>query len=525
MNNDINKLNQLYNNILGRDVDESGIKTYLPMIKKRDIKKITDSLQSSREYLKTQNPNEQMQDNVIEKFDSMKGDRKTYISQSAKTDFIDSSPYSKIFDIVLNSLKNNAESKIDIQNLKLSLINSIANNERITVFPHKEYLFNGDKFIDSLKNYNNFIYYVSFVVLCLLVKGLTGKTVATCGSQNKLRTLVKNKCANFPDLFNEMKESIFSQLSIRINGQIPTPEEIEKFTSFIKNQDSLSVIKYMQSKCEKVIEQENKQITDYLSTLPQKPRVLLHIAYLENQEPYLLQKMLDHAYNLKEHNPHLDINYYFENDRVGKESKDYTPWSRVKRVRNIMLSRTNLDDYDYLYVIDSDIVSYPYNFVSRAIGLNPEGITAPVMLIENSNVFYDWCGYQQKDRTSINSKYARDIMKKGCASRNFDLNPPYVKNDNRLVEIDCVGCTYVVPTSTFQKGYGKLQDELLKVFRMAKVNNHKIFDNIVQYEDHPSFTDHYTVCTALRSQGGKIFMDRGSVAYHADLPIYGENWH
>jgi hypothetical protein len=116
-------------------------------------------------------------------------------------------------------------------------------------------------------------------------------------------------------------------------------------------------------------------------------------------------------------------------------------------------------------------------------------------------------------------------MDKSCLQRNFSLHPPYVKDDSRLVEIDCVGCTYVVPTKVFRQGYGNLKNELLEVFKLAKVSNHKINENIVQYEDHPTFTDHYTICTALRSQGGKVYMDRGSVAYHADLPIYGENWH
>ena len=70
-----------------------------------------------------------------------------------------------------------------------------------------------------------------------------------------------------------------------------------------------------------------------------------------------------------------------------------------------------------------------------------------------------------------------------------------------------------------------MQQELIETFDIAKVKNHKIKENIVQYEDHPSFTDHYTICAAIRANGGKIIMDRGSAAYHADLPIHGEAWH
>jgi hypothetical protein len=190
-----------------------------------------------------------------------------------------------------------------------------------------------------------------------------------------------------------------------------------------------------------------------------------------------------------------------------------------------MINKYNIRDYDYLYIIDSDMIDYPHDFVSRAIGLNPEGITAPLALIQNSITFYDWCGYQKKCATSLNSPYADYILMLSVPQRNFELLPPYVNDDSRLVEIDCVGCTYVVPSKVFDLTYGDLQQELLEVFDIADVTNHKISENKVQYEDHPSFTDHYTICAAIRANGGKIYMDRGSAAYHADLPIFGEKWH
>jgi hypothetical protein len=256
-----------------------------------------------------------------------------------------------------------------------------------------------------------------------------------------------------------------------------------------------------------------------------KPKILVMIAYLETQNCYFHEKMMYNCYSLPTANPLLDIEYALDNERIQKESGDYTPWSRVKRIRNMMINKYPIKNYDYLYIIDSDIIDYPHNFLTRAVGLNPNGITAPLALIQNSVIFYDWCGYQKKDATSINSKYAKYILDKGCKSRNFNLSPPYVDDSSRLVEIDCVGCTYVVPTWVFSSSYGDSQQELLQVFELSKVKNHKIKENIVQYEDHPTFTDHYTICTALRSNGGKVLMDTGSAAYHADLPLFGESWH
>ena len=354
--------------------------------------------------------------------------------------------------------------------------------------------------------------------------------VHTCGTQRRIKALLQkmNTLTTFEDFFQVTHVDLLNYLSIRINGSVLKVSELNKLKDkIVLDADSSFVIDYLQDKDKEVRAEEKQTIESNITSLKKKPKVLLHIAYLENQEEYLLQKMLEHAYNVQKLNPLLDIEIYFENDRVGKEKGDYTPWSRVKRIRNLMLDRTeNWDDLDYIYVIDSDIVWYPYDFVSRAVGLNPNGITAPLALIENSNVFYDWCGYQKKDHTSIRSKYKQFILNKSCSQRNFALAPPYVYDDKRLVELDCVGCTYVVPTSVFKGTYeGQHKQELLEVFNFASVKKHNIAEGKVRYEDHPTFTDHYTVCTALRSQGGKVLLDRGSTAYHADLPIYGEEWH
>lgn len=517
--NVLSELNQIYKELLHRNVDEYGIRAYGEKIKKGDRVTVKHMIKKSAEYKQLHITN--IQNNTM---NSMSGDRKTHFFNN-DTSMIDNHKYGNLLNKLLQLIIDISSSSINKNNIKLSILNSIAKNLKITIFPHKEYYFNTNIFIDSLKNFDNFVYFVLFLAITNVIKGISNKMVATCGTQQRLELLNNIDINNFNELFSILNRYVLDYLAVRICGTQLTDDEIILLTKYCIEKNSSKIIDYLENKVRYITNKENALIETYLKNLSIKPKVLVHIAYLENQEPHLLQKMLFHAYNLQAHNPLLDINLYFENDRVNKEVKDYTPWSRVKRIRNIMLSRTNLNDYDYLYVIDSDIVSYPYDFVSRAIGLNPNGITAPVMLIENSNVFYDWCGYQKKNHTSIKSEFRDCIMDKSCAKRNFSLQPPYVNDDSRLVEIDCVGCTYVVPTKVFKEGYGNLKNELLEVFKLAKVSNHKINENIVQYEDHPTFTDHYTICAALRSQGGKVYMDRGSVAYHADLPIYGENWH
>ncbi len=521
--NKISILNDLYQQILGRPVDESGIDTYLNYIyKNHGIQYITRELMKSTEYRNKQNS-----------FNSMTGDRTSYISDT--TSDISKSALNKIFTAVIGEMILIDNKSYDaksltarIETVKLSLSYIYKNKISLSVFPHRENYFNTEQFNNSIKNINNFKYWVYFLCLSNLWKSFYKKTVSTCGTDLFVTKLTKLTKLDFHNIFTSIADHILDYLSIKIIGRLLDKEEKLKCISFILQDNSSDMIDYILSLNDQYNSEMNLAIDNIkklTNKLGRKPKLLVMIAYLETQNHYFIQRMLENVSKLTENNPLIDIEFALDNDRISKESTDYTPWSRVKRIRNLMIDKYPIHNYDYLYIIDSDIIDYPLNFPTRAIGLNPDGITAPMALIQNSVVFYDWCGYQKLGATSINSEYARYIMDKGCKVRNFALSPPYVNDQSRLVEIDCVGCTYIVPSSIFKQTYGSLQKELIKVFELAKVKNHKIKENIVQYEDHPTFTDHYTICTAVRANGGKIYMDRGSAAYHADLPIYGEAWH
>lgn len=523
-------LNDIYMRVLGREADESAVKNYLPYIHKSNgIKKITEDLMRSNEF-KLKNNKQHNKTN----FNSMTGDRTSYINSNVND--IRSSPYSTIFYNIIKNivlLDNQSYSTEQLENRILTIENSLThigrNNLSFTIFPHKEFSFNSDTFNNSLRDVKTFQYWVYYLCICNLWKGLYNKVVATCGTANTINQLLKIKKYDFDTIFTGLSQYILNYLAIRIVGRALSDQEKEKCIIFIKNLDSNLLIDYLYSLIQSTVDSEslsiNNNIIKLTKSLGRKPKVLVMIAYLETQNQYFLHRMMTNISKLQEHNPLVDIEFALDNERIGKESTDYTPWSRVKRIRNLMIKKYPIDKYDYLYIIDSDIIDYPLNFPTRAIGLNPNGITAPVALIQNSVVFYDWCGYQKLGATSIYSEYAKYLFDKGSRIRNFQLTPPYVNDNSRLVEIDCVGCTYIVPTVVFNQTYGTLQQELLQVFKLAKVTNHKIQENIVQYEDHPTFTDHYTICAAVRANGNKIYMDRGSVAYHADLPIHGEAWH
>jgi hypothetical protein len=468
-------------------------------------------------------------------FNSLKGDRTSHISSNDLSK-INNSQYNTLltklieFAILIENPfypKDSLEKRIDT--IKLSLIHIGNNNLPFTIFPHLEYYFNTEKFNNSLKIAKNIKYYTIYVLILNIWKILYRKDVATCGTKQFIESVKNQNINNFEDIFKVSSVFLINYLSIRMCGRLLNNNEKNIVSELLVNERYSDFIDYLENINQNIVNKENilakNNILSFIEQHKRKPKVLVMIAYLETQNCYFLEKMMYNCYSLPMTNPLIDIEYAFDNERIEKEQRDYTPWSRVKRIRNRMINKYPIKDYDYLYIIDSDIIDYPHNFLTRAVGLNPNGITAPLALIQNSVVFYDWCGYQKKGATTINSKYSKYIMDKGCKIRNFNLSPPYIDDDSRLVEVDCVGCTYVVPTWVFSSSYAESQEELLKIFELAKVKNHKIKENIVQYEDHPTFTDHYTICTALRSNGGKVLMDTGSAAYHADLPLFGENWH
>jgi hypothetical protein len=517
------KLNNIYRRVLGRDVDESGIQTYLNKLNVTNGETfIEHDLRSSQEFKNLSGHGSD--------FNSLTGDRVAYI-KSNDTSLIDNSPFKDILNNLIRLIvlvDNPTFDQDDLDNrvttVKKSLINSGKNNLPFTIFPHLEYLFNTDRFDDSLKNYKNFQYYLLYMIIANVWKILFNKQVDTCGTAQFVRSL-NFKAKSFDDIIHPIKQFFINYFSIRISGRLLSPSEIQVVNQFIDDHRSDLFIDYLRDIYRDDLIREENIISQTLSNMDHQPSVLVMIAYLETQSLYFIERMMYHCSRLREANPLLKIDFALDNDRVGKESGDYTPWSRVKRIRNMMINRYDIHKYDYLYIIDSDIIDYPHDFLTRAIGLNPEGITAPVALIQNSIVFYDWCGYQKKGNTSLYGPYGKYIKNLSVKERNFNLQPPYVDDNSRLVEIDCVGCTYVVPSKVFNYSYGNMKSELIETFSIAGVTNHKIHEDKVQYEDHPCFTDHFTICAALRANGGKVFMDRGSAAYHADLPIHGEAWH
>lgn len=194
-------------------------------------------------------------------------------------------------------------------------------------------------------------------------------------------------------------------------------------------------------------------------------------------------------------NPDHALTLHFDFEPIERVPGETTPWAKVARVRNRMLDRVDFRRWDYVLWIDADVMAYPHDMPTRLIAANPEGITSPLVFIEGSEILYDWaaCIYKGKDGIEPDN---REYL----PGRNIATLPPYWLESDvaEFVEMDCVGTVTMVPAKLY---------------------------NWIRYEDHPAFTDHYSICRAARSCGRKVGILRTCTALHADLPKYGEPFH
>jgi hypothetical protein len=156
-------------------------------------------------------------------------------------------------------------------------------------------------------------------------------------------------------------------------------------------------------------------------------------------------------------------------------------FSAHARSRNAVLDAINLDDYDYLYWIDADIVAWPSGLLSWALTHNPEGVSAPAVTLDRcGDRFYDILGY----------------LEDGVGARMFT---PWFNQGGRIVTLESVGCCYVIPAAVYRGG--------------------------ARYQDTPGATEHLSVMAAASGQGRPILANLGLRAIHAYLPDYGEALH
>lgn len=226
--------------------------------------------------------------------------------------------------------------------------------------------------------------------------------------------------------------------------------------------------------------------------------ILLVLIIKPQMHPWLQRNAIEKATDVALTNEGHNVSIHIDRRPITlSQTEQRTPWSKVTLARNRVLQNIQFWDYEYLLWVDADVTDYPCDMPSRFIELNPDGITAPLILIEGSNTFYDFAA-----SIMAGCDHIEPTNRSRLVGRNLQHEYPYwpVEPTERFVDMDCVGTITLVPTDIY-------------------------LNNSDAYEDHPAFTDHYPICKMARSEGKRVGIDRGTIAYHANLPQYGEAWH
>lgn len=178
-------------------------------------------------------------------------------------------------------------------------------------------------------------------------------------------------------------------------------------------------------------------------------------------------------------------------------------------LRNTFLHINNLKKYDYMLVVDTDIL-FDCITISRLIKhienprLDSCGVIAPMIFIENHssniNYFYDTFAYRIRDEI-------------------FSHKKPYVPIELHkqtkhkwIIEVDSVGSLYLIKTDIFTD-YDIYYDTYIR--NDTKNHPQRIYES-----------EQVVLCKNIKQKTPyKIYVDLSSKVYHINLESYGLKWH
>lgn len=222
--------------------------------------------------------------------------------------------------------------------------------------------------------------------------------------------------------------------------------------------------------------------------------VLVAIPIRPTQHPALKAACFQRALALTDANPGCHFQFVFDLRPVDGKPTDCRPWSKVARARNRIVKECALDSFDYVLWIDSDVIDYPPDMPTRLIAANPGGMTAPIPLVEGfDRRFYDWSAFIRKGTCHIRPTEWINLPGRNVGHVGWEECFP-----DPVTEMDVVGTITMVPAIVYKT---------------------------VEYEDHAAYTDHFPICNGVRALGQKVCAVRDVIVTHANLPLYGEQWH
>lgn len=171
-----------------------------------------------------------------------------------------------------------------------------------------------------------------------------------------------------------------------------------------------------------------------------------------------------------------NIDYVIQEDEPIQTPHMGRYWQHA-RARNQLIHDYLDDDYTHVLWLDADIVACSPSLPSTLYKANPNGITAPLVLIEGGNLFYDTMAFIEGGKQPMTVH-------------------PYFRSKRDFVNLDCVGSVYLIPA------------HILRRRMYASTMN----------------TEHYPVMMEAISQDLKVGCLTTETAYHARVAEYEELW-
>lgn len=205
---------------------------------------------------------------------------------------------------------------------------------------------------------------------------------------------------------------------------------------------------------------------------------------IREEEKFLADAQADDKYNIT-----LIRDFSGPGDSITSRRKFYARAKHIAGIRQDMVEKHILKDkYDYVLWIDADLIEYSYSTFSELVKVSKDlkAITAPKIILQGfKDRFYDIAGFVINDRW-CSVKY------------------PYFGEENRdkkHVELESVGCFYLVPGEIYYKG-----------------GDYCTYLN-------SKFTEHYSICKWGEKFGYKSICCMNLQVTHATLFKYGERFH
>lgn len=213
---------------------------------------------------------------------------------------------------------------------------------------------------------------------------------------------------------------------------------------------------------------------------------------MRSSTPPELQARCQSIYNSLTYSPKGRMVFVNDFESQAHEAK-YMPNARA---RNVMVESIldNLTEVTHVLWLDADIVAAPEDLIEQLSATSQEHIVAPVVFTEkldpdgpasftNGGWFYDTGGFIQDGRWT------------------HPFHPVFhsANGDPNVVELDSVGCCYLVPLEVYRQG--------------------------ARYDAADQRIEHEFFMAQARALGYRVLARVDVRIEHAFLPKYGVTWH